>query len=257
MCHPDGPSNAAELDVRTEEASVPVGDAQMPAFHAAPRTDGVHPMVLVIGDIYGARSPFYEHLAELLAASGFDAYVPEYFFRAGELAEKSMEAAFERKGRLDEHRVLDDLEAAVERLRKGDGRVGIVGFCLGGSLALNLAARRDDLATVCYYGFPAGPPGPPGDPSRTAARPLDEVDAVNGPILGFWGSEDARVGMDNVAAYADALTGRGVDFRHSILPGLDHGFLAAAFESDDATNAARATWNETIDFLRAQTATRA
>jgi dienelactone hydrolase len=113
---------------------------------------------------------------------------------------------------------------------------------------------RDDLATVCYYGFPAGPAGPPGEPTRTAPKPLDVVDTMTGPILGFWGDRDERVGMANVAALAEALTTRDVDFRHTVFQGLDHGFMAASFElGAEGYDAARSSWTRTLEFFKAQT----
>jgi hypothetical protein len=51
------------------------------------------------------------------------------------------------------------------------GRIGTLGFCLGGNLVLHMAARRADLATVSYYAFPAGLPAPKAVPSITDFSP--------------------------------------------------------------------------------------
>src|SRR5262249_50558043 len=152
--------------------------------------------------------------------------VPEFFFRVGPLAERTQEAVFGRRGRLDERTALLDLDAAITwaqaRAEPRSQRVGTLGFCLGGFFVLDLAALRDDLATVCFYGFPAGAPGAPGDPALHAPRPLDEVDRIHGPLLGFWGDRDERVGIDNVTAFARALEDRDLNFEYTIYPGLDH-----------------------------------
>jgi carboxymethylenebutenolidase len=227
----------------------------MDAYLACAAGPEPRPAVLVVGDIYGGRAPFYERLAALLAAAGFDAVVPEFFFREGPLPEQTFEAAAARKGALDEQRTLVDLDATIEWLRArpqfAGQRVGTLGFCLGGSFVLDLAARRGDLATVCFYGFPTGPPGPPN--ARGMPRPLDEVDRMRGPILGFWGDRDERVGPSNVAALAAALAERGVDFEHTMYEGLDHGFLAAGFEPGASGHAqAREAWAHTLAFFAAR-----
>jgi carboxymethylenebutenolidase len=231
----------------------------MPAFIANGATTPARGAVVVVGDVHGARTPFYEHLATLLAAHGFDAVVPEFFFRVGPLSERTQEAVFGRKAKLDEPQALRDLGEAItwagDRITGGATRVGALGFCLGGMFVLDLAATRSDLATVCYYGFPAGTPGPPGDPNRTAATPLEQVDRMQGPILGFWGELDERVGIPNVEQLAQRLHERSVDFEHVIYPGLDHGFLQAGFEPDaEGHDHARSSWERTLAFFDAQLA---
>lgn len=256
MCHPDSPGGGTPA-ADHREVAIEMGDgATMDAFLAAPLASDPRGSVLVIGDIWGARNPFYEHIAGLLAEFGFEAVVPEYFHRVGALAGPTYEDALSRKGQLDENRALADLTHVIDwqRGRLPNGRAGVVGFCLGGTLALGLAAARADLATVCYYGFPAGSPGPPSD--LNAAPPLERVDAIAGPILGFWGSLDERVGIANVERFAAALSERAVDFDANILPGLDHGFLQAAFEPDaEGHDAAVTSWDRSVAFLTDTTVT--
>jgi carboxymethylenebutenolidase len=250
MCHPEVPAGHAPPDVERVEVEVPLGGGRgtMPALLARPRLKA-GAGVLVVPDIYG-RSPFYEDLAGRLALAGFTALLPEYFFREGALPERTREAALERRTRLDDARTVVDLSRAIDWLKlqpNAAGRVGTVGFCIGGSLVLLLAAERDDVATVCYYGFPAGGPLP-----GTAPTPLDVADRIRGPILGFWGDQDTGVGMENVKQLAAALRARGVDFEHTIYPGLGHGFMAASQLDPDheAYKAACESWTRTIEFYR-------
>jgi carboxymethylenebutenolidase len=79
---------------------------------------------------------------------------------------------------------------------------------------------------------------------------LDEVDRICGPILGFWGEEDERVGMTNVHAFAQELRDRDVEFEYTVFPGLGHGFLAANFEPEaDGHDAARTSWDQACRFF--------
>jgi carboxymethylenebutenolidase len=249
MCHPDAVVGSETPDVDRQEVVVPTGDGDMPALLAQPSGER-HGAVLIVSDIFG-RSPFYEDLAARLAAAGFAALVPEYFFLLGPLAERDIQLAQQRRALLDENTSQEDFLAAVDWLKgeTGAARVGTIGFCMGGTQVLDLAARRQDLVTVCFYGFPARLPnaGP-----LTAPAPLDVVDDITGPILGFWGDADHGVGMANVEALAKELGVRGVDFRHTIYPGLSHGFMAASRLDPDGpgyTESAEA-WETTVQFLR-------
>jgi carboxymethylenebutenolidase len=252
MCHPEVPAGHVIPEVAREEVSVPAaaGD-EMPALFAAPEHRS-HSGVLVIADIYG-RSPFYEDLAARLATAGFAVLLPDYYFREGPMAERSVDAAMERRSKLSERRALEDLDCAIDWLRKRIGTptiglTGTVGCCIGGTLVLALAAKRTDLASVCYYGFPAG-----GRSGRDALpAPLQVLDDLTGPILGFWGDQDEGVGMQNVRALAEGLDQRDVDFEHKIYPGLGHGFLARSNlePGNEGYDEACDSWTKTIEFYR-------
>lgn len=251
MCHPDATGSEAPPARRTDtEIKLPDG-ASMGAFVASPPAETpTIGSVLVIGDIWGARTPFYEDLAARLAGAGFEAVVPEYFHRVGPLPEATYEGALARKAKLAENQALEDLEQVIDSQQaKGHSpRMGVLGCCLGGTFALDLAAERQGLATVCFYGFPAGSPGPE---ELVAATPLHRSSEISDPLRGFWGGLDQRVGIDNVNRLISELDQRQVDFEGTILPGLDHGFLPAAFDPQaDGHATASGAWDQTVTFLR-------
>ena len=252
MCHPEVPAGQATPEVTREEVGVPLTSGeQMPALLARPE-GGRGPGILIINDVYG-RSPFYESLAARLATAGFTALLPEFFFRLDPLPERSRELAMARRIHLDEGQALRELATALDWFKQQPGvegdRLGTIGFCMGGTFVLDLAAERDDLVSVCYYGFPAGANRKDG---KGPPAPLDLVDTMRGPILGFWGDQDVGVGMENVEKLAQELKRRNVDFEYTIYPGLGHGFLAAS-ELDpekEAYEAACESWTKTIEFYR-------
>jgi carboxymethylenebutenolidase len=252
MCHPEVRPGHEIPEVGREEVSIPVSDNdQMPGLLVSPEHDS-HSGVLVIADVYG-RSPFYEDLAARLATAGFTALLPDYFFREGPLPNRSTEAAMARRAKLSERRSLADLSAAIDWLRDHLGSpasalTGTVGCCMGGTLVLHLAGTRMDLASVCYYGFPAGSK----NAKEKLPAPLEVLDKIRGPLLGFWGDQDQGVGMDNVAALAAGLEQRGVAFEHTIYPGLGHGFLARSNleEGNAGYEEACESWTRAIEFYR-------
>lgn len=245
MCHPEVPPGAPIPDVRVDEVSIAVGDGSMPALIAYPERRPA-PAVLVINDVFG-RSPFYDHLARRLAQAGFIAITPEFFFRQGALPEPTREAAMARAKQLDFGKLLDDLSTALDWLaERGDvSGIATIGFCLGGTQALLLAARRDDLAgTVSYYGFPAD--------QRTDRPPIDLAPRMRGPVLGHWGDQDSGVGMENVEKLRDALAAANVEHEFHLYPGLGHGFLKASLEDEKTPGYRQAceSWTRTIEFYR-------
>src|ERR1043166_9322812 len=173
MCHPEVPEGAVAPDVERRELAIATasGDA-IPAllvYPDAPPRGGI----VVVADIYG-RSPFYEELTARLATAGFVAVLPDLFFRLGALAERTFEVAAARRAKLDDATALRDLTAVADhvRARTGTHRVGTIGFCMGGTLVLQLTAKLRDLATVCYYLFP----GPGSNRPSTVPRPLEMAD---------------------------------------------------------------------------------
>jgi carboxymethylenebutenolidase len=244
MCHPEVPEGTTPPDVRTEEAAIPVADGSMPTLVAFPERKRA-PAVLVINDVFG-RSPFYEHTARRLAQAGFVAATPEFFFREGPLPEPTRDAAMARAKRLDFSRTVEDMAAAIAWLRQRpqtNGAVGTIGFCMGGTIVLLLAARRRDIAaSVCYYGFPAD--------TRTSGRPIDIAAKMKGPILGLWGDQDAGVGMDNVKQLDEALTTASVEHEFHVYPGLGHGFLKTSLDDESTPGYLQAceSWTRTITF---------
>ena len=244
MCHPEVPAGARIPDVRVEDAAIPVGEGTMPGLMALPERAPA-PGILIINDVFG-RSPFYDQLARRLAQGGFVAVTAEYFFREGSLPEPTREAAMARAKQLDFKRWSRDMSAAIDWLRarpEVNATVGTIGFCMGGTQALLLAARRDDIAaTVSYYGFPAD--------ARTDASPIEVAAEMHGPILGHWGDQDAGAGMDNVEKLRSALAAAGVEHEFQIYPGLGHGFLKASLEDEKTPGyeQACASWRRTLEF---------
>jgi carboxymethylenebutenolidase len=244
VCHPEVPEGTTPPDVRSDELAIDVRGGSMPTFVAFPERARA-PAVLVINDVFG-RSPFYEHTARRLAQAGFVAATPEFFFREGPLPEQTRDAAMARAKRLDFSRTVDDMAAAIDWLRarpETNGAVGTIGFCMGGTIVLLLAARRNDIAaSVCYYGFPAD--------TRTSARPIDVAAKMTGPILGLWGDQDGGVGMDNVKQLDAALTAAAVEHEFHVYPGLGHGFLKASLDDESTPGYRQAcdSWTRTITF---------
>jgi carboxymethylenebutenolidase len=248
MCHPDAIMGGAGDDVRpVEQITINTGNEQMPAYISRPDS-ATSPAVLLITDVFGA-SPFYQEMAGQLAHEGYTVLVPDVFHRVGELIERTLPAAVERAGKLIDDLLIQDLGASIDYLQKLPGTepkpIGCMGFCMGGTLTMIMGARRaDDIAAgAIYYGFPVN-----GRPTPT--RPLsaiDEVSKIKAPMIGFWGDQDAGVGMENVDKLQKEMQRLNKDFTCTIYPGAGHGFMARRSEPDTA--AAADAWPSMLQFF--------
>lgn len=240
MCHGDwaasvGPGRGVALDV---------GGTTMPGWWYEPATPSGRPVVLV-PDIYGPI-PFYRELAGRLADDGHATLLVDQFHRQGALAEIDRDLAFQRMARLDAPQALDDLDAVLDRLGGTRGQpTGILGFCIGGHLALDLAARRDDLAVASFYGFPEDLPAAVG---RPAPRPVDQAATISGPIVGFWGDQD-YIPVEVIERFGRAMSEHGVPYEGHVLEGAGHGFLQGIVEDRPDSQVARWSWGRTRSFF--------
>ena len=129
------------------------------AYMASP-AGGYGPGIVVLQEIFGVNE-FLRSVCDWYAAHGFVAICPDLFWRQEpgiqltDQTEAEWQKAFALYQGLDEAKAVEDSAAAVEFLRKHpacSGRVGAVGFCLGGNLAWLLSARFKPDCAVGYYG---------------------------------------------------------------------------------------------------------
>jgi len=207
--------------------------------------------VLVVHDASG-RIPFYEGLAGRLAAAGYVAAVPDLYFRQGPLSTSSPDAEMRRLAQLDKRRSIRDLLSAADWLNADAAvtgtHLGVIGFSLGSTLALDITAERRDLAVAAYYPFPAGQV--PAD-ENSPPSPLSLVASMSGPIIAFWGDHDEVVDMADASRLGAELTAHHVAFSAVVYPGTGHSFMRIAeLGSDhDASAAAQDAWAKTLSFF--------
>lgn len=130
------------------------------AYVAYPDTEDAAPVVVVIQEIFGINEGI-RGKCEWLAGQGFIAVAPDLFWRLEpnvELSDKTKEEwdkAFDLMNRFDLEAGIRDLQATVDTFREVDGasgKVGTMGYCLGGKIAYLMATRSDVDASVGYYG---------------------------------------------------------------------------------------------------------
>jgi carboxymethylenebutenolidase len=134
------------------------GSGSFTAYRAEP-TGTPRGAIVVIQEIFGVN-PGIRQKCDGLAADGYLAIAPDLFWRIGAGIEldpdvpPEMERALGRMNEFDQGKGVEDIEATIRAARAllGDGgKVGAVGYCLGGRLAYMTAARTDVDASVGYY----------------------------------------------------------------------------------------------------------
>ena len=180
---------------------------EMPAYLSSPRGVGPWPGVVVIHDAAGVTRDLHQQ-ADWLASEGFVALAPDLFYWGRRWT--CLFAAMRNPAH-----PLPDLDATRTWLAaRSDctGRTGVIGFCMGGGLALMLAADHDfSVASVNYGGLTP-------DSERALPRAC--------PIVGSFGGKDRWPGVHKVPRILEAvLTAAGIDHDIKVYPEAGHGFL--------------------------------
>jgi carboxymethylenebutenolidase len=220
------------------------GDGSFDAYVAEPE-GAPRGAIVVIQEIFGINEGI-RRKCDRFAAEGYLAIAPDLFWRLepGIQLDPDVEPEFKRAldlmGRFDQDQGVKDIEATIRAARgrlsaigsDRAGKVGVVGYCLGGRLAYMTAARTDVDASVGYYAV--------GLPNI-----LHEKNAIARPLLLHIAGADHFVPPEQQRAMHEALDGH----RRVILydyPGEDHGFAtemgkrrsdAAARLADERTDA--------------------
>lgn len=212
------------------------------AYLAKPvRPNGVG--VVVLQEIFGVNANM-RLVADALADAGFTAIVPDLFWRQQPGVELNpatdRERATELMKGLDQGLAVQDaLRAAnyVRTLDGANGKVGAVGYCLGGKLAYLLSMEAGIDAAASYYGV-----GIQGA--------LDRMGAVRHPLLLHIAEQDPLCPPEAQAAIEQAATAHSKHVKVMRYPGVGHAFARRGSPVFDPPSAERAD-TATIEHLRA------
>ena len=197
--------------------------------------------IVVIQEIFGVNAGI-RRKCDLLAEEGYLAIAPDLFWRLQpgvELdpdIEPEFKAALDLMGKFDQDKGIEDIEAAIRYVRTltQTGKVGAVGYCLGGRLAYMTAARTDVDATVGYYAV-----GVDGL--------LGEKHAIAHPLMLHIPTEDGFVDAATQAKMHEGLDDHPKVTLHDY-QGLDHGF-ATQFGKRRNDEAAKLADKRTAEFF--------
>lgn len=225
-----------------QEIAIRGADGDFMGYLASPDS-GRGPGIVVIQEIFGVNKVVRD-IADGLAARGFFALAPDLFWRLQpgvQLTDQSdaeWQQAFGLMKRFNPDKGLEDIQASIDTLRAMpgvNGKVGAVGYCLGGMLAFLAATRTDCDASVGYYGV-------------NIQDRLGEAPAIKHPLMLHIAEADQFVpppAQDKIIA---GLKDNPLVTLH-VYPAMDHAFARAGGKHYDKAGADLAN-NRTAAFFR-------
>jgi len=222
-----------------------------PLTACAPAGESTPPLggIVVVQDARGI-TPYLRSVCARLAAAGWLAAAPHLYHRQG-FAETPRNGSWQSAATdmltLRGAEIAADVDAALAYL--ADAGVGaasraVIGFCMGGTVALATAARTPLAAAVSFYG------GAVSAPYWEGVAPLVELaPSLRGPWLGLYGEQDTLITTAEIDALRAAAARAPAATELVSYPGAGH-----AFHSDDRAavyrpEAAADAWSRTLAFL--------
>ena len=227
----------------TSQITIETVDGDMPA-HAASPDGGPRGGILVIQEAFGVTAHI-EGIANRLADAGWYAIAPAFFHRQGSpvLAYDDFESVMPIMGELSAQGLGVDVAAAFDHLEHtgfAPSQIGIVGFCMGGSVTFFAATSRAVGGAVTFYGGGVDQ-GRFGLPSL-----VEQAPSLKTPWLGLYGDVDKGIPIEEVEHLRGAVASAPVDTEIVRYADADHGFNCNDRPSVFNATAAADAWQRTL-----------
>lgn len=237
-----------------EQVSIRTKDGSCPAHVLTPEGAGPWPPVIMYMDALGIR-PAILDLAARLAGNGYVVLVPDLFYRFGPYGALDPKAVFAgdfravigpMTGTTDNAKAAEDTKAFIDYLdRRGDVRppkIGTIGFCMGGGMALTAAGKFPDrvAAAASFHGGNLATDAPTS-PHLLAPEMKAEIYVAGA-------DNDQSYPPEMAERLDEALTDAGVTYRSEIYAGAAHGWMKPDFPVYDREAAERG-WKALLELF--------
>ncbi|WP_437762270.1 dienelactone hydrolase family protein [Sorangium sp. So ce281] len=219
----------------SEKVSFPAKDGSSATGEIVwPKQGDKSPAVVLIQEWWGVNDHI-RSLLDRLAAAGFIALAPDLYH--GKTTKDAAEAN-RLMTELDKPRALEEIAGAARFLsahERSTGKVGVIGFCMGGALSFAAAATIPELAAaVPFYGVPS---------------PAPDYTRVKAPILAHFAARDGWATPAAAEAIQKELAARGQSMELHVYD-ADHAFANDTRPEVYAPEAAKLAWERSIAFLK-------
>ena len=242
--------------IKTDTDGLVAGDQQVtvdgvnvPVYEARPATGKDHPIILVISEIWGVHE-YIKDSTRRFAKGGYYAIAPELFVREGGVAQlPNVQDVLKIVLAQKREQTLGDLKAAVDWAKKRPNvkadRIGVTGWCWGGSTTMQVAGTNPDVkAAVAWY-------GPPSRPYEGASGPVTGFDLAKDikiPFLGLFWETDQNPKPEDAKKFGEMVRATNPNVEIVVYPGAGHGFHADYRPSYNKA-AADDAWNRCVGWF--------
>ncbi len=232
---------ATDVDSRIIEIPGPAGSVR--AFAARPQGGGPYPAVIVIQEWWGLNDHIKD-VAARFAREGYVALAPDLYSRLGNKVTADPNEAGQLMMSLEKKDGVEDLLAVVKHLKSAAGvkadRIGVTGYCMGGSYTTLLACHSADVkAAAAFYGEV------PDD---------DTLARLHCPLLYVYGTEDGWIQRKDVDRLRETLKRHGKTAEVQIYAGAPHAFFNDTRPDVYREKEARDAWQRMLALFRQQLA---
>jgi carboxymethylenebutenolidase len=223
--------------------NVKVDGGNMPLYASMPASGENLPGIVVVHGQSGLED-FVKDTTHMLALQGYAAVAPNLYHRDGPDCKDDNPV---RKARLRDTSIINDINAAIGFLRNdrqvNGGKLGIVGFCMGGRLVYLMSAASKELkAGVMFYGSSTMVPFGEG-PS-----PFERTREIGCPIQGHFGAEDQNPSPEDMRKLDAELTKFGKAHEFHTYAGAAHAFVNSG-SRNYRPHAAALSWPKATEFF--------
>jgi len=221
-------------------------EAQVEGVHFFPQVSGIFPSIVVLHERWGLNGQIKD-FATRLAREGYVVFLPNLYGRQGGMITANAEVADALVERMDQDTVLQDINASCEWLNTNlaeDALLdqtkrnfhAVIGFGIGGTLAIKFACRRKRLrAAVSFYGVPPSP--------------MDPIKELYCPLLYHAAEKDVTVSTEDLDEMKRVAEEAGKNLEIVTYPGTIHSFFNESRADVYHAEAAEQAWEKTITFI--------
>jgi len=223
--------------------TINVDNSNMPLHVSIPETHRTVPGIVVVHGKSGLED-FIKDTTRMFAQLGYAAVAPTLYYRDGPDCKDDAEV---RKARLRDPSIIRDIEGAIGFLKNhkqvDGGKLGIVGFCMGGRIVYLMSAASKDLkAGVMFYG--SGTLVPFGEgPSA-----FDRTSEISCPIQGHFGADDQNPSPEDMRKLDEELKKFGKAHEFHSYAGAAHAFVNTG-SNNYRPHAAAQSWPKAMEFF--------
>ena len=233
------------MQIEQKEIIITTPDGEMPAFVCLPAERSSKPAVMVLMEAFGLTKHIRD-VTSRIANEGYLAIAPDLYYRElpdNKFGYDEVESAKSMMYSLDFRKTLsEDIKATLDYLKSRvdicSDRIGVTGFCFGGSMTFYTATRFSAEIAVAapFYGV-------------VLDEWLEAVKDITIPVYLFFGGADSFIPQERVKQIDDRFQELNKDYQLKIYDNADHGFFCHERSSYNPL-AAENSWDELTKFLK-------